>query len=619
RESIEADTTLHPFSSSDPGGQSALLRIQNVVTALCGMRPGCRARWYIPSTIPSQTTDSCSNSIVLHFKMATGDTTCLLCIEKIRDYETGAGSSWLSNSNSDQLRSEMYSYAIYRKGLLDEHQGVRVFPYRLDRKDGMKNSGTVHFSYSSGDSQLWLRDEITDTDVVVWKKYNPLYLFTTLFAYIFFIYFVTVSLYILGNIIARSNLHWKRFLNLLSLNLRLRIHFSILIVELFSFAIIGYISTQFLSGKVNERMKLELSTNTFQIQKEISQWPDLVTSTGQASGQAGSLHVRELQEMADRYGSSLNMYQINNGELQYAAMPELFSREIFSRRLDASIWHAMKTGNQNVLIREEQVGSLKYLCSYGLLQNADRQAIGIVQLPLFLSNAELRTETSTITTTLINIYIFVFLASALIAYFLTKSVTRPFSYIVKQFTKINLTKTNEPLQWFDSDEIGLLIKEYNRMLRKLENSTVLLAKTEREMAWREMAKQVAHEIKNPLTPMKLSLQMLERAIHNKAANVDEIAMKVSKTLVEQIDNLSLIASNFSDFAKLPVSKNEVFSLNNLLYAVTGMYHDDQHNDFEFQIPEYEIFIFADRSQLIRVLTNIIQNAIQSIPEERKGK
>jgi two-component system nitrogen regulation sensor histidine kinase NtrY len=113
--------------------------------------------------------------------------------------------------------------------------------------------------------------------------------------------------------------------------------------------------------------------------------------------------------------------------------------------------------------------------------------------------------------------------------------------------------------------------------------------------------------------------MLERAIQMKSANVEEIAMRVSKTLVEQIDNLSIIASNFSDFAKLPVSHKEVFLLNDVLRAVTGMYHNDQSNDFLFVIPEYDISLFADKSQIIRVFTNIIQNAIQSIPEDRKGK
>jgi nitrogen fixation/metabolism regulation signal transduction histidine kinase len=133
-----------------------------------------------------------------------------------------------------------------------------------------------------------------------------------------------------------------------------------------------------------------------------------------------------------------------------------------------------------------------------------------------------------------------------------------------------------------------------------------------------MAKQVAHEIKNPLTPMKLSLQMLERAIKNNSNNIPKITARVTGTLIEQIDNLSLIATNFSNFAKMPELKKEYFSLNDVLYAVTGMYNDDKDFEYLLLIPDYSITIFADKSQLIRVFTNIIQNATQAIPEDRKG-
>jgi nitrogen fixation/metabolism regulation signal transduction histidine kinase len=133
-----------------------------------------------------------------------------------------------------------------------------------------------------------------------------------------------------------------------------------------------------------------------------------------------------------------------------------------------------------------------------------------------------------------------------------------------------------------------------------------------------MAKQVAHEIKNPLTPMKLSLQMLENAIKNKKPNVSEMTEKVTATIIEQIDNLTLIATNFSNFAKMPELNKEIISLNEILYSVTGMYIDDKNNEYLFLVPEFNISIYADKSQLIRVFTNVIQNAIQSIPENRKG-
>jgi len=241
-----------------------------------------------------------------------------------------------------------------------------------------------------------------------------------------------------------------------------------------------------------------------------------------------------------------------------------------------------------------------------------------MQLPYLSETTQITTENFSIILALINIYVFVFILSFIFALSITYSVVRPFTYVIKQFTKINLTKTNQPLKWNYSDEIGLLVKEYNRMLRTMENTTVLLAKSERELDWREMAKQVAHEIKNPLTPMKLSLQMLERAIKNKKSNIEEMTAQMTNTMIEQIDNLTLIATNFSDFAKLPEQNKEVINLSELLHSITGMYFSDLNFEYSFVIPEYPIFVHADKGQLIRVFTNILQNANQAIPEHKLG-
>ncbi|HOZ51670.1 MAG TPA: HAMP domain-containing sensor histidine kinase [Chitinophagaceae bacterium] len=528
----------------------------------------------------------------------------------------------LSKENSNTIKNDVYSYGYYRDSKLIDQFGNQIFPYKLQSPFSENDSSNSIIINKSKFDEVWKQSADKRNRVVLVKEKNNLYLFTTLFAYIFFLYFTTITLYILGNIIARSNLNYKRFINLLGINLRLRIQFSILLVELFSFIIIGYFTSYFIIGRVHDKMKNELNKYSYSIQertkKESLQQDSVTIFKINDSTHLSRKNIGVIEEMAERFSIHINIYNQTNGDLLFTSMPELFSQDILSTKISPAILYKIQQGNFRNIIGEEKIGLLKFLSSYFLIQNSKGEDIGIVQLPFFLSDEEISSETTSIITTLINIYIFVFLISAIIAYLLTKSVTRPFTYIVKQFTKINLSKTNEPLKWFDSDEIGLLIKEYNRMLRKLENSTVLLAKTEREMAWREMAKQVAHEIKNPLTPMKLSLQMLERAAKNNAANVGETALRVAKTVVEQIDNLSLIATNFSNFAKLPVSKKEVFLLNDFLYSVTGMYNDDTNNEFLFMIPEYEIQLFADKSQIMRVFTNIIQNAIQAIPEDRKG-
>jgi two-component system, NtrC family, nitrogen regulation sensor histidine kinase NtrY len=157
------------------------------------------------------------------------------------------------------------------------------------------------------------------------------------------------------------------------------------------------------------------------------------------------------------------------------------------------------------------------------------------------------------------------------------------------------------------------------MVTKLDESAMMLAQTERDTAWREMAKQVAHEIKNPLTPMKLSIQYLENA----ATKTDEINLpvmikRVSKTLIEQIDNLTNIASEFSSYAKMPQAMNEVFVINDVVASVHDLFRKREDMDIQLQVPINDLFVFADKSQIIRVLNNIVKNAIQAIPKSRRG-
>ena len=157
-------------------------------------------------------------------------------------------------------------------------------------------------------------------------------------------------------------------------------------------------------------------------------------------------------------------------------------------------------------------------------------------------------------------------------------------------------------------------------MEELAESAELLARTERELAWREMAKQVAHEIKNPLTPMKLNIQYLQRAKNEKGAHFDEYFDRVTRTLIEQIDTLSDIATEFSNFAKIPKARNEVFNLATQLTKVTELFESSAHIDLSVELDgRDELLVCADREQISRALVNLIKNAIQSIPPKRKGK
>ncbi|MDO9614372.1 MAG: HAMP domain-containing sensor histidine kinase, partial [Bacteroidota bacterium] len=241
-------------------------------------------------------------------------------------------------------------------------------------------------------------------------------------------------------------------------------------------------------------------------------------------------------------------------------------------------------------------------------------------LPYFTREDELKQGISTFVVAFINLYLILFLASVIVAVILSNKITLPLSLIREKLKGIQLGKKNEQINYEAGDEIGALVKEYNRKVDELAESAELLAKSERELAWREMAKQVAHEIKNPLTPMKLNIQYLQRAKAEGREHYDDFFERVTKNLIEQIDTLSGIATEFSNFAQIPKAKNEVFDLLEVLRKVCDLFEPNQNLCFSFELNNLkEVLIFADKEQLSRAFLNLIKNSIQAIPSDQNGE
>jgi nitrogen fixation/metabolism regulation signal transduction histidine kinase len=223
----------------------------------------------------------------------------------------------------------------------------------------------------------------------------------------------------------------------------------------------------------------------------------------------------------------------------------------------------------------------------------------------------LKQEISNFLVTIINLNAFIFLIAGVIALFITNRVTRSFLLISEKMKEVNLGKTNEEVEWKRNDEIGGLVREYNKMVKKLEVSAEALARSEREGAWREMARQVAHEIKNPLTPMKLSIQFLQKAIDNNSPNVKELTGNVAKTLVEQIDHLSKIAFDFSQFANIGNTNVETFDINEVIRSLDNLYKTSHEGELKLKTVPGKVMVRADKTQMNRLFTNLIQNAIEA--------
>jgi nitrogen fixation/metabolism regulation signal transduction histidine kinase len=216
------------------------------------------------------------------------------------------------------------------------------------------------------------------------------------------------------------------------------------------------------------------------------------------------------------------------------------------------------------------------------------------------------------------VYVFLFLIAGALAIAIGNSITKPLAILSKKLKEFKLGKTNKVLDWDTKDEIGNLINEYNLLTEKLDESVNILARTERDVAWREMAKQVAHEIKNPLTPMKLSIQYLEKSVKSNPEAATGMIERVSATLIEQINNLNQIANEFSNFATMPKASNEKIIINEIVEAIHDLFRKREDMDIQMTEPIDDLFVFADRNHLVRILNNILKNAIQAIPTDKKG-
>ena len=218
-------------------------------------------------------------------------------------------------------------------------------------------------------------------------------------------------------------------------------------------------------------------------------------------------------------------------------------------------------------------------------------------------------------------YLFLLLSISAITIYYSNSLTHPLDQLGRHLENLKMGESDK-IDWHKNDEVGQLVNAYNVAIDELQQSYEKLRKTEREVAWREMAKQVAHEIKNPLTPMKLSLQYLQRAGKLQPDLIQTLLPKLTMTIMEQINTLDEIATSFSQFASMPNPQNITFNLVDLLQQSLDMHRhhfDDNNDSFYCNIEADSYPIFADKNQMQRVINNLLMNAVQAIPTEKNGK
>src|SRR5690606_38765170 len=296
------------------------------------------------------------------------------------------------------------------------------------------------------------------------------------------------------------------------------------------------------------------------------------------------------------------------GHLLASSQPAIFTNGLASPYSDEEAVRRIRQG-ENQMIITERVGSLQYNVSYVSLKSpVTGTLIGILGVPFFQSQASLEKIQIRALANILNVFAVMFIVLLVLSYVVSEWLTFPLHFITRSLSRTSLTKTNQPLTWDARDEIGLMVREYNNMVYKLEESKAELERSQRERAWREIAQQVAHEIKNPLTPMKLTLQQLERQLKNGGDVRDKIP-KALDSLMAQVDTLNEIASSFSTFAKMPVPDIQRVELVGLIKRIVDLH--GQSGAITFRHPQGDVEVLGDPQLLGRVFSNIILNAFQA--------
>ncbi len=491
-----------------------------------------------------------------------------------------------------------YPFALYDSGNIVEQNGNYNFPQ-------FQKYGNAVFTIVNNKKENVLVYQPTNSQSVVVVKTTNFWLdFITLFVYLFFAFlFVTFCLIVFEKL-SLIRFKDKSFGKLFKLSIRNQIKSTIIFTSLISFIIIGIVTVFIFINKFKKSSeeKLIKSINYSSIEFESNLFNNYFFNKYQRE--------KSLVKLSDQQGLEYNLFD-SKGTIIETTQPYIYNRKLVDQKMNPIAYQKIYINKQNLFQHEEKIGLLPFLSLYKSIRNSDEKIVGCLNIPYLNSEAELNQEISGFIATLMNLNAFIFLIAGGIAFLITQRITKSFAIIKDKMKAVNWQTHNEEIIWEKDDEIGALIKEYNAMVLKLDETAKAFALSQREKAWKEMAKQVAHEIKNPLTPMKLSVQYLKKSIEQGSSNVKEIAKTVTTTLIEQIDQLSIIAGNFSQFANIGIENPERINITEILLNVKNLYTGDDTVQIHFNDAKNDCFVFADRNQIIRLFTNIIKNAVEA--------
>ena len=508
---------------------------------------------------------------------------------------------------TSEINTNYYSYAKYKKGKLIDNAGKFNYSMELSDKFHFNDEGFFKTTFKSAYHVVYQSDK--NTTIILSSPQKTIFNYITTFSYFFIVTSILVLL--TGLFYKITPFNWQLALTDFSTKIQLFIIVSIFL----SFILFGWGTSYYIKKQYLEKNKTQLA------EKVQSVLIELESKLGDKKELTPAMYdemTYYLVKFSNVFYTDINLYD-KQGKLLASSRPEIFDRGLVSKLMNPEAFTEIHLQKISSFTQTENIGKLSYLSAYVPFRNQKNKILAYMNLPYFAKQNELENELSSFYTSLINIYGLLFLISAIIAVFFANYISEPVRMIKNKIGALQLGKSYELIEWQSNDEIGALVSEYNKKVLELEKSANLLIRSERESAWREMAKQVAHEIKNPLTPMKLSIQHLQRLAEDDSTNLNERIERTSKTLIDQIETLTKIADEFSNFAKMPTAREEKINLVPIIETTIDLYKEENIIISLTDKCKGKATVIADKDQISRVFNNLIKNAIQAIPENVKGK
>ncbi|HUH28322.1 sensor histidine kinase [Gelidibacter sp.] len=398
------------------------------------------------------------------------------------------------------------------------------------------------------------------------------------------------------------------------LSLRVRIFFAMILLVLIASILIAAVTIYQYNEEAQDYHRNRLERKEDNIRRHI----DFVireTSWEPKTEKIPLIFREEIYKIADIHQLQVNLFDLEGGLLK--SSKSSIEGDTLSSCLDADVLNALSNTATHRYVEKIVQHDQTFQSSFTYITDKKFKPIAILNLHYIQNDDILNKELNEFLERLGYAYFLMLILAILLAYFLSKYITKSLKTISDKINTTRLGKQNQRIEIeSSSEEIATLVNSYNSMIDQLQESAVKLATSEREQAWREMAKQVAHEIKNPLTPMRLSVQSFQRKFNPEDPEIHQKVDEYSKTLIQQIDTMSSIASAFSNFAKMPAQKNETLNVVKIVKLALDIFSEDY---IAFVADEKEIICQLDRTQLIRVITNLVKNATQAVAESKNPK